>query len=105
MQGANETAGTKIFDGLIFYDPIISDDGKRDDPRQDCFAINHFGKSIIGKAGVIRKWLMPSQDPSVILKDIIDKYNSTIDYNATSSGDYRHDCQLYFHFHDLFWKR
>ena len=84
VQGANETAGTKIFDGLITsYDPIISDDGKEMIRVKIVSQLTTLENQLL-KSGSNTEVAYASQDPSVILKDIIDKYNSTIDYNATS---------------------
>lgn len=84
VQGANETAGTKIYDGLITsYDPIMSDDGKEFIRLHIVSQLTTLENQLL-KSGSNTEVVYSSQDPSVIFKDIIDKYNSTIDYTASS---------------------
>ena len=84
VQGENETAGTKIYEGLITnYEPLSDEEGKEFVRVHIVSQMTTLANELL-KDGSNTEVAYSSQDPSTILKDIIDKYNGAIDYTATS---------------------
>lgn len=84
VQGENETAGTQLYNGLITnYEPMADDTGKEFVRVRVVSQATTLSNQLL-KSGSNTEVTYSSQDPSVILQDIIDKYAGAIDYTASS---------------------
>lgn len=84
IQGANESAATQIYDGLISsYDPTIDENGNEMIRLRILSQVSSLNSKML-KSGSATEVAYSSQDPSNILKDVIDKYAGAITYSSDS---------------------
>ena len=83
----NNKDGVQIYDGeVVRYDPIISEDGTQVIRVHVVSQVKTL-EDLLYKSGSDTTVTQASQDPSDIMKDIIDNNAGTINYTATSIDD------------------
>lgn len=84
VQGADETTATQIYDGLVTgYEPVTSKEG-RQFIRVRVVSMSTQLENKLLKSGSNTEVIYASQDPAVMLKDVVDKIASNVSYSTSS---------------------